>query len=131
MIKGETTFTLYRANGDGYDRFVIPNSHWQECKASNVIKSGLQNADSVVIYIPYSSIYVDDVDVTPQNTSKDMIVKGVCDFVFDNTFDQSISESFREFKRKYKPLTVNSIDRKLYGSKALQHIKISAGQVIL
>ena len=47
--------TIYHFNGVGYSKFYVPHCHWQENKASNVVKSGLQNADSVTIYIPLES----------------------------------------------------------------------------
>ena len=137
MIKGENPCTLYRGNGIGFDRYLIGSCHWQENNASNVIKSGLQNADSVTVYIYAEDMYITpsailfpdvypNMDVTPQNTSKDMLVKGICDFVFNNTSPATVSECMKAFREKHKFVTVSSIDRKLYGSKSMHHIKICA-----
>lgn len=136
----ESSCTVYRYNGTGYDRFYILACHWQENRASNVIKSGLQTADSVTVYIPAdiaviapnNSLYPADrlfpgMEAIPQNTSKDMLVKGMCDFEFNNTTAQKVSESMKTFRQKYPQfVTVSSIDHKLYGLKALRHIKVSA-----
>lgn len=130
--------TLYLFNGVGYDRFVVPHCHYQENKADNVLKSGMQNADSVTVYIP-----LDCLVITPDNTlypaidlfpgklnmpnrpAQDMLVKGECDFVFDNTDQKSVSESMKRFRSSFDFHTIMSVDIKDYGSKSLRHIKIS------
>jgi hypothetical protein len=137
MIRGETGCTLYRSNGIGFDRFYIGSCHWQENKAKNVLKSGLQNADSLTVYIYAEDMYITPsamvlppvypaVEVIPHNTTKDMLVKGNCDFVFDNTSLATVSECMKAFRQKYTFHTVTSVDYKLYGGKNMQHIKVSA-----
>ena len=53
-----------------------------------------------------------------------MLVRGVCDFDFDNTNQQTISESMKNFKNTYNAVTVMSIDDYMFGN--LPHIEISA-----
>lgn len=135
----ESNCTLYKFNGIGFDRYYIKECHWQECKASNVLKSGTQNADSIKIYIPADSfvltpdentvpsrIIFSSLDKTLQNASKDIIIRGECNFTFDNSTDRLASESLKKLREKYEIHTVMSIDSLLYGSPNLQHIKISA-----
>lgn len=134
----DTSCTVYKYNGLGYERYVIESCHWQENKASNVIKSGMQNADGLTVYIPLNciilapckiapSIYLlPGAETTPSQATKDIIVKGECNFTFDNTSQQSVSESIKMLKSQCDVFTVMSIDRKLYGSENLQHVKISA-----
>ncbi|MCM1364956.1 MAG: hypothetical protein NC122_07050 [Faecalibacterium sp.] len=111
--------TLYRYNKvtQGYDRFFIPGVYWRENKAGNVLKSGLQSADSTTVYI-YSD------RALPENLTKDMLVKGDCCFQFDNTSPQTVSESMKEFCRLHRFVTVTSIDDCFFGS--LPHFEISA-----
>lgn len=134
----EFSCTYYKYNNVGYARYYISECHWEENRASNVLKSGLQTADSVIVYIP------SDVSITApnnknislgelfenassKNVTKDMLVKGKCDFEFKNITQQSVSESMNKFRTQYPQfLTVSSIDNKLYGLKELQHFKISA-----
>lgn len=132
---GESSLTLYRYNGKGFDRYYIPECHWQENKARNVLKTGDQNADSVTVYIPLDSLMLTANENTqpslhllpnPQTASKDIIVKGECNFTFDNFSQQTVSESLKQLRSEHQIYTVMSIDRKLYGSRNLQHIKISA-----
>lgn len=138
-MRTEACCTVYKSNGNGYYRYFVPRCHWQENKARNVLKSGMQNADSVTIYIPancmvispsnnyYPSIdFFANAETVPNQAAQDIIVKGECNFTFNNTNQQSVSESLREFAKSNRYHTVMSIDRKLYGSKNLQHIKISA-----
>ena len=138
-MQTEVSCTVYRFNSIGYDRYFVPRCHWQENKARNVLKSGMQNADSVTVYIPAdcmtitpSNHYYPACDIftsaetVPNQAAQDIIVKGECKFIFDNLSQQSVSESLKEFAKHNKYHTVMSIDRKLYGSKSLWHIKISA-----
>lgn len=90
-----------------------------ECRASNVLKSGMQNADSVTVHIP--SQYADD---APQTAARDMLVKGNCLFEFDNSNAQSISESMKAFRSQHRFVTTSSVDDYLYGG--LPHIEVSA-----
>lgn len=135
----DTMLTLYRFNGKGFDRLIIPHCHWQECKAANVLKSGMQNAGGIVIYIPLKTLVLTpdkllfpskhlflNADISPINPSQDIIVKGECNFIFDNSSDSSVSESLKTLRDKYEIHTVMSIDRLLYGPADLQHIKVSA-----
>lgn len=121
-MQTNTDCTIYKYDGTtgGYNRVYIPTVFWRECKAANVLKSGLQGADSVIIYIPIISS-----GSAPQTAAKDMCVKGNCGFVFDNTSQQTISDGMKAF-RQHKFVTVSSIDVKRYGIANLQHIKISA-----
>lgn len=116
-----TDCTVYRYDAitGGFDRHYISDVMWQESKASNVLKSGLQSADSTTVYIP-----PEHAKKAPQTASKDMLIKGNCGFVFDNTSPQSISKSLMDFRKRHSFVTVMVIDCKDYGS--LQHIKISA-----
>ncbi len=135
----DTMLTLYRFNGKGFDRYVIPQCHWQECKAANVLKSGMQNADGIVIYIPSNALVLApnnflfpsdslflNADISPLCPSQDIIIKGECNFTFDNSNDRSVSESLKQLRNKYDIHTVMSIDRLLYGPADMQHIKVSA-----
>lgn len=135
----DTMLTLYRFNGKGFDRYVIPQCHWQECKASNVLKSGMTDADGIIVYIPAKALVLApnsflfpcnqlflNADISPHNPSQDIIIKGECNFTFDNSNDRSVSESLKQLRNEYDIHTVMSIDRLLYGSADMQHIKVSA-----
>lgn len=109
--------TLYRYENGGFVRYVIPKVYWRESKADNVMRSGLASADSTTVYL------YDDA-VVPTSPSKDMLVKGVCAFAFDNTSAQTVSQSMKAFTAQYSPVTVMSVDNMMFGG--LPHIEISA-----
>ena len=113
--------TVYRHNAltQGFDRLYIPRAVWMECRAANVLKSGMQSADSAVIHI--AEKYADG---APRTVGKDMLVRGNCPFEFDNSNAQSISDSMREFRTLYRFVTATSIDNYLYGG--LPHVEVSA-----
>ena len=111
--------TLYKYNklSGGYTRHFISGVYWRENKAGNVLKSGLQTADSTTVYI------FDDA-VLPETPTKDMLVKGNCLFEFTNTSAATISASMKTFRETNAFVTVMSIDNMMYGG--LPHIEISA-----
>lgn len=113
--------TVYRYNkaNQGFDRYYIPAVMWRESKGANVLKSGLQSIDSVTVFI--SAQYVKSAPKTP---AKDMLVKGNCDFVFDNTSLQTVSESLKTLRAQRDFVTVSAVDEMLYGG--LPHIEVSA-----
>lgn len=116
----ESKCTVYKYNKQGgFDKAIIPECHYQECRASSTVKSGMQGEDGAVILIPGK--YACN---APETAAKDMIVRGECSFCFNNATPESISRSFKEFKEKYDFVTVMSIDRKLYGMKT-DHVKVS------
>ena len=134
----ESSCTLYLKTGEGFERYVVPECHWQESFAANVLKSGLQNANGIVVYIPKkamvlfpdgrlypSSRLFPNANISPQKPAQDMIVKGECDFIFDNSTPQAASESLRAMNTLYNVHTVMRVDRLLYGSEELQHYKLS------
>lgn len=138
MLMNESC-TVYLRNGCGFDRYYIPNCHWQESRASNVLKSGMTDADGITVYIlkkaavifpngelhPCNELFP-DMHIAPKSPARDMMVFGECEFTFDNLSEQSVSESLKRFVSEYDAHTVMSIDRLLYGSEDMQHYKISA-----
>lgn len=120
----DSSFTLYKHNGKGFDRYFIAECHWQENKAANILKSGgNQNADGITVYTPAD---VFPLAILPLNGAHDIIIKGDCKFLFDNSSDKSVSESLKMLSEKYIIHTVMSVDSLLYGFPDLQHVKISA-----
>lgn len=120
--------TLYLKNGNGFARYFVPKCHWQESKASNVLKSGLQNADGVTVYI-FARDISEELKAAlkhRKNTAQDLIVADECDFTFDNSTPQSASQSLKALTAAYDVHTVMSLDRLFYGSPDMQHFKLSA-----
>lgn len=124
----ESCCTLYLRSGEGFDRYFVPACHWQESKAANVLRSGMQDADGVVVYLFEQKLDESLVNALKarKQAAQDLIVKGECHFVFDNSSPQKASESLRALNASHDVHTVMSIDRLLYGSPELRHFKLSA-----
>lgn len=112
--------TLYNYVDGSYIRQVIKGVYWFTVKQSNVLKTGLVDADRVSIHIPISSCA--DLKVA---TSKDLVVNGIIDMEFDNTSQQTQSASLRALREAHEVFTITAFDPKLYGSKRLQHYELS------
>lgn len=117
MINADCTLYAYDKATGGFIRHAVYDVYWHESKAGNVLKSGLQTADSTTVYL-FSDV------VLPENPGKDMLVKGICNFEFDNSSPAVISASMKEFSKLHSYITVISIDKCMYGG--LPHIEISA-----
>jgi hypothetical protein len=120
--------TLFLKSGNGFERYFVASCHWQESKASNVLKSGMASADGIAVYI-----FIKDISeelkallTARKSAAQDLIVFGECNFTFDNSTPQSASESLRELNASFDAHTVMSIDKLLYGSPEMQHFKLSA-----
>ena len=112
--------TVYVALEKGFERRYIPECHWVENLSSGVEKTGQRRSDTVTVYIP-----PDYKHLSPEKSDRDMIVKGECNFTFDNTDEKSASESMKEFRKKHKFFTVKGIEPKIYGNNT-SHIKVVA-----
>lgn len=117
LINASCTFYLYNEDTRGYDRRFVSECYWNEGNGGKVSKSGLSNTDEVILYL-YSD------DVVPKHPTKDLVVKGECEFEFDNNSDASISVSYKEFTRMHKSNTVMRCRNLMFGG--LPHIEISA-----
>ncbi len=112
--------TLYSYVDNKYIRKVIKGVFWNEVKESNTLKSGLNTADSVKIFVPFANM--PDIKIT---TGKDIIVKSIIEHEVDNTSQATQSASLNQLKRDYQFVTISSCDAKLFGSKHMQHYVLS------
>jgi hypothetical protein len=112
--------TVYFNRNGQYIRQAISNVFWSDSKQSNVLKTGLTSADSVKVLIPIES--ANNLDFT---TGKDLIIKGLVSYDFNNTSPQLISESLKYLNANYSVHTITIADDKRYGSPNMQHYKLS------
>ena len=129
MLTNESC-TLYIKSGNGFDRWYIPRCQWQESKAANVLKSGMTNADGLTVYIFEKDISgeLKTLLSARRHAAEDMIVRGECNFTFDNTTPQSASQSLKAFNAAYDAHTVMTLDKLIYGGESLRHFRISANR---
>lgn len=123
-----TDITLYRYGNDGsVTRLPVKGKNgrkgalWDEVKQSNILKSGLTNADTIKIMIPVANL-PEGISFT---AAKDMVVQGVIDYEIDNTSEASRSVSLKALKAANVVYGINSADAKLYGSPGMQYYQLS------
>lgn len=121
-----TVFNKYydkMARSESYKSTVIEATAWQEVKAVNVAKSGMQDADSVTVFIPFMQEgYKQPIpwETAPESgwTLKegDILVKGKIDYT---------GASADIFTTYDNAITITSVDTYDYGSSAMQHWEVS------
>ena len=118
LLRTNTDCTLYKksvvSGAETWTRQVIEDVFWENRKAANVNRSGLLEADSVAIYIPFAR---GSISIKPG------------DFVVKGSVSDEISGSFTitDLKAKYADVVrVRSVDTMDYGSAHMQHWQIGA-----
>lgn len=139
LMRTNADITLYNYHNGKYHRKVIEGVFWDNVKQSNILKSGAVSSDAVSLFIPVLALpegytkpkqYNNLADVankyTLQANSKDLIVKGVVGYEFDNTSQATVSTGVKYLKDNYDDVvTVSVVDEKLYGDESMQHYKLS------
>lgn len=106
--------TVYEA--DTYARHELHRIYWNDSRGRTVARSGIQIADSVIVYL-YGSGYV------PKKG--DLLVRGITDFAFDAKDAHSISESMKQFRKVHPDFAVvKNVQDARYGG--LPHIEVTA-----
>lgn len=117
--------TLYLCTKEGklekFTRRVVRNVYWEDVEHSTFIKTGQRASCIALVMIPLSSLG----GTLNFTKGKDLMVKGVVDFKFDNTSQTTIAEGIAKLKTNYKALTLVSVDERLYGSKSVQHYELT------
>lgn len=89
-----------------------------DSRGASVTTGGIVSDVGVIVYIP-------EAHAPALIAEKDILVRGDCPHVFDNSSPAAISESFAAFRKAYDIATVTAVDDKRYG-RALRHIKVTA-----
>lgn len=120
-----SNITLYLCTKEGklekFTRQVVKNVYWEDVEHSTFIKTGQRGSCTALVMLPFSSVGK-AINLTK---GKDLMVKGVIDFEFDNTSQATIAEGIARLKTNYKALTLVSVDERLYGSKSVQHYELT------
>jgi len=117
-MRTNTHITWYKKSivnrEESYTRYTIRDCFWEERKAANVIASGIQEADSLRLFIPYTS---GEYAIKPG----DILVKNIVSDAINSEF------TITDLKKKYDSvLIVRSVDDKNFGSYSMRHLEISA-----
>lgn len=114
LINGSCT--LYKWENNGYNRYFIDNVYWKENKSSQTRNSGTTSQK-------LTDIYLYDNSVVPETPTKDIFVKGYCNFNFNNSNQETVSQSYNEFRKSNKFVTVLSVANYWYGG--LPHYEVN------
>lgn len=123
FTNSDITLYLFTKEGklDRFTRQVIKNVYWEDVDNATFLKTGQRGSCTALVILPLSSL-----EGTINFTKgKDLMVKGVIDFEFDNTSQATIAEGIARLKTNYKALTLVSVDERLYGSKSVQHYELT------
>lgn len=117
-MKTPHDMTIYHksvaSGAESWAREQVKKVFWENRKAANIIKSGLLEADSVAVYVPFTTAIL---SIKPG----DVLVKGLVSDVIGPGFTISA------LKKKYADVViVRSVDTMDYGSAALRHVQIGA-----
>lgn len=109
---------------DSYKKTILYGVFWQESKGSNVIKSGLTNADSLTVFIPHKD-HIDtyqEPKVFATNQSGwtlqegDIVVRGAIEEEFTTVAD---------LEKKYDHVhMITSVDNMNFGSPHMRHWEV-------
>ncbi len=117
--------TLYLCTKEGklekFTRQVVRNVYWEDVDNATFLKTGQRGSCTALVMVPLSSLE----EAINFTKGKDLMVKGVIDFEFDNASQAAISEGIAKLKTNYKALTLVSVDERLYGSKSVQHYELT------
>ena len=112
---------------DVYQKTVIYGVHFEHSLNTNVIKSGLENADSGFVVIPFNCVMsrryiepfrfrkLDDKSMYFTFEKGDRIVKGILDFEINS--EKSLDEN-------YDAYTITKVDVMDYGSPNMRHFEL-------
>lgn len=110
---------------DKYKRFNINNVFWDNVEGSSRVRSGLEQADKVLVLIPMESCpngaYFEPKEfLGAENT----FTFQIGDRIVKNAIDFDIKDRPNDLDRNYTAYTISSIDLKDFGSKSMQHWEI-------
>ena len=133
-MKPNADITIYNkyidSRSESYQRMVVSDVFWQNVRAASKLKSGGDiAANKVVVYVPKSSgvDYLEPKAWQSAKTDKFTFQEG--DFIVRGVITDEISALFTitDLKAKYDDvLAISEVDPHLYGSRRLQHWKVSA-----
>ena len=115
LANSDCTVYLFDKQTGGFVRKYAEKVYWCENKSGSIVKSGMQTSAAQGCISMMINV--------PKTPAKDMLVRGKCEFEFDNQTPQSISESMKMFRAEYDFVTVMSIDDYMFGG--LPHMEVS------
>lgn len=92
--------TVYRLENGKWCRYHVYGVLWQDTEGVNIIKSGLKDANSLRLYIPFTSGF--------EPNKKDMVLRGIIDY--------EIKQKPSELYQLGDVRTITTVDKFDFGS---------------
>ncbi|WP_282926892.1 DUF6751 family protein [Helcococcus kunzii] len=113
----ESNITIYNkyldqaTRTDKWKKTQIKNVHWEETQGANIIKSGMSNADSVKIFIPYVSfselLYID-----PKQFKGEGFTFQPGDYIVKGLIEDEITSSSELEKQYITAVKIKTVDNR-------------------
>ena len=112
---------------DKYRRTVVKNVFFDEKKASNRLKSGLESAAHVLLLIPFD--YTSKAKFVSEKEFKGLdntFTLKTGDKVIKGNIEYEIDRKPSELDELYETFTITSVDSKNFGSSHMRHWEVGA-----
>lgn len=97
-----SNITLYLCTKEGklekFTRRVVKNVYWEDVDNATFLKTGQRGSCTALVILPLGSLE----GTINFAKGKDLMVKGVIDFDFDNTSQATIAEGIAKLKTNHK-----------------------------
>src|SRR5699024_5010091 len=115
---------------DKYQRTVIQDVFWEERKAYNRLKSGLESADKVFVLIPLADIsnrqYITRNAFRKVGSKENYFTLAEEDKIVRGEIYFEIEGKLSDLDKKYEAFTITSVDTHDYGSYYMRHWEVGA-----
>ncbi len=96
---------------DKWKKTQVRNVHWEETQGANIIKSGMTNADSVKVYIPYLSLE-EHLYVDPKQYNGNGITFNPGDYIVKGLIEDEITSSSELEKQYNTAVKIKTVDNR-------------------
>lgn len=115
---------------DKYQRTVLYGVFWDDKKAVNRIQSGLQDADEVLIIIPFSvnsdKQYISSKEFEKLEDRTGYFTLSEGDRIVQGEIGFEITGKVSDLDKQYEAFTITSVDTKDFGSPHMRHWEVGA-----
>lgn len=119
----DITLYLYSKEGkmESYSRLAVERVYWEDVRHSTFLKTGQRDGASVLLVIPASSV----AQPLGFTQGRDLVVNGIVDMEVDSSTPDALVKSLSTLKSQHGALTVTTIDKRMYGSRSVQHYELT------
>lgn len=113
---------------DAYNRTVIKNVFFDEKKATNRLQSGLNDADQVLLLIPFDyasqAKYVAPIEFRELENKENHFTLQNGDRIVKGDISYEVTSKISDLDKEYQTFTITSVDTKDFGSRHMRHWEV-------